>query len=116
VYSEFRKVIYLDRAAPVGVFDSLHPAQGAPGGNEVWFRSTDFTADQMHAFANPADNMNDAAILSAVTGGQGRLDRIDRALFKGSLPGLKKGNNSVALVAIEPSGRRSVNRIPVSVP
>jgi alpha-amylase len=116
VFSEFRKVIYIDRVAPVAVFDSLHPVQGAAGGNQVWFRSADFTADQMYAFANPADSMNDAAILAAVTDGRGRLDRIDRALFSGALPGLKKGNNSIAVVAIEPSGRRGLKRVSVAVP
>ena len=91
VFSEFRKVIYIDRAAPAVALDSSHPAQNAPAGNEVWFRSVDFTADQMHAFANPAASVNDAALLVEVTAGRGRLDRIDRALFKGSQVGLKKG-------------------------
>lgn len=60
--------------------------------------------------------MNDAAILQAASGGNGRLDRIDRHLFKGVLQGLKQGSNSVAVVAVEPTGTRSVKRIAVSVP
>jgi hypothetical protein len=116
VYSEFRKVIYIDRTPPVAEFDSLHPADGAPAGNEVWFRSADFTANQVHAFANPPAAMNDAAVLAAVTEGRGRLDRIDRHLFKGALQGLKKGTNSIAVVAIEPTGSRGVKRINTVVP
>lgn len=116
VYSEFRKVIYVDRVPPAAAFDSLHATEGAPGGNQVWLRSTDSLADQMYAFANPDNSMTDAAILAAVTAGRGRLNRIDRALFGGELPGLKKGNNTVAVVTIEPSGNRSLKRLAVLVP
>lgn len=44
VFSEFKKVIYIDRTPPVSAFDSFHPIQSAPGDTKVWIRSVDLTA------------------------------------------------------------------------
>ena len=46
-------------------------------------RSQDATADGVHVLANVPASTTDAAILTMVEGGQGRCDRIDRALFRG---------------------------------
>ncbi len=116
VFSEFKKVIYIDRVPPVSAFDSFHPLESAPGNAEVWIRSVDFTAERVHAFANLPGTMSEAQVLSSAAGGQGRLERMDRALFKGTLQNLLTGNNTLTIVTFEPTGTRSVQRVTAVFP
>ena len=116
VFSEFRKVIYIDRSPPVSAFESFRPLGSGPGNTEVWIRSVDFTADRVHAFANLAGTVSEAEVLAMATAGQGRLERSDRALFKGTVSGLRQGSNSLTLVAFERTGTRGVNRVAAVLP
>jgi hypothetical protein len=116
VFSAFKTVIYLDRLPPVAVFDSFHPLGSAPGDNEVWIRSVDFTADTVHVFANLPGAMPESEILALVAEGHGRLERLDRALFKGVLRGLPRGDNALTIVTFEPTGTRNIQRVTAVVP
>jgi alpha-amylase len=116
VFNDFKKVIYIDRSPPVAAFDSFHPLTSGPGDNEVWIRSVDGTADNIHVLPNLRQNTSEADILAAVTQGKGKLDRIDRALFKGVLRGLPKGENSLTIVTFERTGRKSIKRQTAVVP
>ena len=116
VFSEFRKVIYIDRSPPVSAFDSFHPLGSGPSNTEVWIRSVDFTADRLHAFANLAGTVSEAEVLAMANAGQGRLERNDRALFKGTVNGLRQGSNTLTLVAFERTGTRGVNRVTAVLP
>ena len=116
VFSEFKKVIYIDRSPPVSAFDSFHPIEGS-GDTEVWIRSVDFTADQVHVFANLPSTTSESEILASVASGQGRCDRIDRALFKATtLGGLQKGDNTLTIVTFEPTGTHNVQRVTAKLP
>jgi hypothetical protein len=81
--------------------------RSAPEDTEVWIRSLDSTADRIHAFANLSSTMAE---------GQGRLERIDRALFKGTVRGLAKGDNTLMIVTFEPSGTHSVQGVTAVLP
>jgi hypothetical protein len=116
VFSEFKHVIYIDRFPPVSEVDSLHPLGSGPGGREVWIRSVDFTADRVHVFPNLPDTTTEPAILEMAADGRGRCERIDRALFKGTLKGLSNGKNTLAIVTFERTGTHSVKRVLIVVP
>jgi hypothetical protein len=116
VFSDFKKVIYIDRSPPVSAFDSFHPIESAPEDTEVWIRSLDSTADRIHAFANLSSTMAESEVLALVAEGQGRLERIDRALFKGTVRGLAKGDNTLMIVTFEPSGTHSVQGVTAVLP
>jgi glycosidase len=116
VFSEFKKTIYVDRRPPVSAVAGVRPLAPASDGHEIRIRSEDGTASEVHAFANLAGTVSDAAVLDMVAKKQGRFDRIDRALFKGTLRGLSSGANAVTIVTIEPTGTRSVVRTTAAVP
>jgi Alpha amylase, catalytic domain len=111
VFTDFRKVIYIDRLPPASSFDSFHAIEGAPDDKEVWIRSLDLTADAIHVFANLPTTNTEAEILTMVTNGRGRTDRVDRAIFKGVLRNLPRGTNSLTIVTLEPTGTHSIKRV-----
>ncbi len=114
VFSDFRRAIYVDRRPPISVVDGV---RRLPSGDiEVRVLSQDGTASEMHVFANRAGGLSDRAVMDLVAGGEGRLDRIDRALFRGTLRGLAGGAQTLTIVAIEPSATRSITRSTVTVP
>jgi hypothetical protein len=116
VFSDFKKVIYVDRRPPEAAFDSLHPIDGAPNDREAWIRSIDLTADAVHVFANLPTTTTEAEILSMVNDGRGRAERIDRALFKTVLRNLPRGANALTIVTLEPTGNRSIKRVTAANP
>jgi hypothetical protein len=116
VFTDFKKVIYVDRLPPVAAFESFHPIASAPNDREVWIRSVDLTADAIAVFANLPAATTDAQILSMTSNGGGRLDRIDRALFKGVLRNLPRGSNTLTIVTFEPTGTHSIKRVTAVAP
>jgi hypothetical protein len=116
VFSEFKKVIYVDRLPPASVFDSFRPVPGAPRDREVRIRSLDLTADTVHVLPDLPASTTDAQILAMADEGRGRLDRVDRALFAGVLRNLPAGTHSVTIVTFEISGSRSIRRVTAVAP
>jgi hypothetical protein len=116
VFSEFKKVIYVDRLPPDSAFDSFHPVPSAPRDKEVWIRSLDLTADSVHVFPNLPASTTDAQVLAMAEEGRGRLDRLDRALFKGILRNLPVGTQSLTIVTFEINGTRGVKRVTAVAP
>jgi hypothetical protein len=114
VFSEFKRVIYLDRMPPESALDGVHPV--ASGDVEVLIRSVDLTADSVHAFPNLTAETSDAQILAMTADGRGRLERIDRALFKGTVRNLPPGEGSLTVVTFESTGTHGIQRMPVTVP
>jgi glycosidase len=111
VFSDFKKVIYVDRLPPESIFDSFHPIPGAPNDKEVWIRSIDLTADTIHVFANLPAATTDGQILQKAENGEGRADRIDRGLFKGVLRQLPHGSNALTIVTFEASGTHAIKHV-----
>jgi alpha-amylase len=114
VFSDFKRVIYIDRTPPQSAVESLRRL--SPNETEVLVRSQDGTADGVHVLANVPASTGDAAILTMVEGGQGRCDRIDRALFRGALRDVAPGSASLTIVTFEPTGTRNIQRVTVAVP
>jgi hypothetical protein len=102
-------VIYIDRRPPVSEIEKIDD-----GG--VWIRSSDQTATSVHVFANLPGDRTEAQILADVDRGEGRLDRIDRALFRGEVAGLRAGQNELTVVTFELSGNHSIQRLTAAAP
>lgn len=115
VYTDFRSVLYVDRLPAQSAFDSFRPTSGA-GNNEVWIRSVDGTADTVNVFRNVAAGVSDDALVAQANAGIGRADAVDRDMFKATFLALPAGNNSVAVVTREITGRTSVQRFTGLVP
>ncbi len=113
VFSDFKRVIYVDRLAPLSRVASIRPAGG---GADLDVRSTDGTAESMHAFVDLPAGTSAQVILARVGQGEGRLDWVDRDLFRTHLPNLASGSHVVTIVTFEPTGRRNIQRETVSVP
>jgi hypothetical protein len=111
VFSDFKKVIYIDRRPPESAFDSFHPIDGAANDRETWIRSIDLTADSVHVFANLPAATTEAEILTMVNDGRGRAERIDRGIFKTVLRNLPQGANTLTIVTLEATGTRSIKRV-----
>jgi hypothetical protein len=109
VFGEFKKVIYIDRRPPVSEIEKIDD-----GG--VWIRSSDQTATSVHVFANLPGDRTEAQILADVDRGEGRLDQIDRALFRGEVAGLRAGQNELTVVTFELSGNHSIQRLTAAAP
>ena len=95
VFSDFEKVIYIDRLPPVSEFDSFRQVEGNAAETEVLIRSTDQTGDTVHVFANLPASTTEAQIFADVNAGKGRLERFDRSLFRGRLQDLPRGLNTL---------------------
>ena len=109
VFAEFRKVLYVDRTPPESVLESFRRV--TPAGNaEVVIRSADFTADSVHVFANLPAATGDVQVLADARQGKARLDRIDRALFRGTVPVQQQGN-TLTIVTFEASGTAAIMRV-----
>ena len=114
VFTDFRRVIYIDRRPPVSALESMRRVSGEEV--EVIVRSQDGTADSVHVLPNLAAGAGEAEVLALVKQGQGHAERIDRALFRVRVRNLAAGPAVFTVVALEPSGTRNVQRINVTIP
>ncbi len=114
LFSDFKKVVYIDRKPPVSAFDGFHSSPS--GQNEVWIKSVDSTAETLYAFANLPPAMSEADVMSSVNQGNGKLDRIDRDLFAGSIPNLRQGGNDLTIVTFRATGRHSLQHESATLP
>lgn len=113
VYKDFKRVIYVDRLPPQSRVESV---KTAPGGIDVEIRSSDRTAERVHVFVDLPAGMSEQAIMARVDQGDGRLDRVDRDLFRTRLPGVASGNHTLTVATIELTGKRNLQREAVAVP
>ena len=115
VFRDFRRVIYVDRRPPPV---AIERAARVPASSDadVFVRSVDATADSVHVFAALPSTITDVQIVTMVNEGKGRADRIDRGLFKTRVRAAGAGPHQFTIVALEPSGTRSIQRLSVAVP
>ena len=113
VFADFKRVIYVDRLPPRCRVDAVRPAGG---GVDIEMRSVDRTADGVHGFVDLPATTTQQAILARVDHGEGRLDRVDRDLFRMHLAGVPSGSHLLTIVTFEPTGTRGVQRETVMVP
>jgi alpha-amylase len=113
IYSSFKKVIYVDRLAPVSAVEGFQPFDSSPGVTEnqdLIVRSTDMTADQVHVFLDEPASTSDADLIQRAGGGEGSSGRIDQDLFAYGFFGLTHGNHAATVVTFEPTGNVNVQR------
>jgi hypothetical protein len=114
VFSEFKRVVYIDRRPPLADVDRMR--RMSPQEVEILVRSRDGTADSVHVLPNVPSSVNDAGVLAMTKEGQGRSDRADRALFRTVVRDLAPGAARLTIVTFEPTGSRNIQRVNVTVP
>ncbi len=123
VFTDFKKVLYIDRLAPEAAIEAVNPAPPAtvaggggpaapqaPGDAVIRLRSTDMTAERMHALLNLHESVDQAAIDALVVGNAGATQRVDLDLFDLATTGLVSGHHVVTVVTIEPTGNTNTQR------
>ena len=102
VFSDFRKVVYVDR---------LKPVSDLVGINEVaaLVKSLDQTAQDVHVFVDLPLTLSDADV-RALASGSNQAEQIDRDLFAFDFGSPLVGNHAITLLTIEMSGTYNVQR------
>jgi alpha-amylase len=113
VYSDFKRVIYVDRLPPQSRVESVRPAGG---GLDVDVRSIDGTAERVYAYIDLPANTSEQAIVAQINQGKGLLARLDRDLFRAHLEGVASGSHMLTIATVEPTGTRNIQRETVTVP
>jgi glycosidase len=113
VFSDFKRVIYVDRLPPSSVVDSV---RASSGGVDLDVRSQDGTANSIHCLIDLPDDASEAAILERVSRNEGAMDRVDRDLFRLRAQAVQSGSHKIAIVTFEPTGRRSIRRESIVIP
>jgi len=110
VFSDFKRVVYVDRLDPESEVDSFYAIEdGINENRRIVARSTDLTADNIHVLLGVGAAVTDDTILGMLDGStQG--NRIDRDLWTRDFTGLRHGNHAVTLVTFEITGNVNVQR------
>lgn len=112
VYSSFKKAIYVDRLPPESNLETFAPIQtGVNENRRATVRSVDQTADSVHVLVDLPAALSDDHVLGMVGAGN-RASQIDRDLFTRDLTSLTHGNHVLTVVSFEPTGNRSILRLP----
>jgi glycosidase len=127
VFSDFKKVLYVDRQKPQSAIESFLPIQPANHANrDLVIRSLDGTAYKMtaqeltgagaansgvHVFLDLPAAWTDNQVRSAVSSNS-QAGQHDRDLWKYGFFGLKHGNHVATVVTYEISGNVNVQRFP----
>jgi glycosidase len=114
VFSDFKKVVYLDRVKPPAAVVSFNPSTLNPGANnrDLVVRSVDETANNMHFFMDLPATASEATILGLVGGGTGQATAYDRDSFIRAMTALQSGNHVATVVTYEPTGNYNIQRFP----
>ena len=114
VFSDFKKVVYLDRVKPPAAVVSFNPSTLNPGTNnrDLVVRSVDETANNMHFFMDLPATASEATILGLVGGGTGQATAYDRDSFIRAMTALQSGNHVATVVTYEPTGNYNIQAFP----
>ena len=110
VFTDLRRVIYVDRLPPDVELAGFEPIEGNPNGRNLIIRSTDDTAESSHFFLSVSAEVSDEELLARALNGEGFGDVYDADSFNATFTNLPSGNHAVSVVTIEPSGNFSVER------
>ena len=124
VYTEDRRVVYVDRLLPESDVLSFDPSNqfvqdesltglfDIAGGDErdIIVRSLDLTAETIHVFANDGAALSDASFIARAQLGEGLAEQLDRDVFRLTQAGVASGNHAFTVVTIEPTGTTNVQR------
>jgi alpha-amylase len=114
VFTEFKRVVYIDREPPVSTIESM---RRTPNGElEVLVASKDRTANSVHVLANVPATLDDTAVVGLTTDGRGTGEPFGGGVFRTLLRNAAAGNTTLTVVTFEPTGTRKVQRLNVTVP
>lgn len=111
VFSRWAETIYVDRLKPVSSVGEFKPFGTSAGDNDIWIKSDDMTANNVHVFMNLPANVTNEQIMQMVQNGQGGTDQIDRDIFKTGFFGVPNGNNVFTIVTFEVTGNNNIQRV-----
>ncbi|MEO6436729.1 MAG: hypothetical protein ABIP55_13350, partial [Tepidisphaeraceae bacterium] len=102
VFTDFRKVVYIDRLRPVTSI-ALTPIGPSPDDRDVIVTSLDKTATGAHVFHNVAASLTNDQLVALASGGASVAGEYDRDLFKFGVFDMKNGNHVFTVVTFEAS-------------
>ncbi len=109
VFSDFKRVVYVDLLPPDSAVDSFEPLGTGPGNMELRMRSVDKTAQAIFVYLDLPANVSEAEILD-IDPALNTTIKIDRDLFKRSFINVKDGNHVVTLLTVESTGTYNIQR------
>jgi len=109
LFSDFRKVVYVDRKPPKSTVASFESFDGNPAHRDVVVRNTDQTGDSVHVFKNLWPGLSDDEVLDRV-GSENQASEFGFDKFKFGFFDVQQGNNAITVVTFEPTGNRNVQR------
>jgi alpha-amylase len=113
VFSDFKKVVYLDRVPPPAAVVSFAPYASNPtdpNNRDLIVKSVDATANNMHFFIDLPANLTNSQILAMIGSGS-QADSYDRDEWKRGY-GVNYGNHVATVVTYEPTGNFNIQRFP----
>ena len=113
VFSDFKKVVYLDRVPPPAAVISFAPTVAIPSNpnnRDMIVRSVDGTANNMHYFLDLPWTTSNSTILSMVGSGN-QATEYDHDFLR-TYSGVTSGNHVVTVVTYEPTGNYNIQRFP----
>jgi hypothetical protein len=114
VFSDFKKVVYLDRVPPPAAVVSFAPYASDPSNpnnRDLIVKSVDATANNMHFFLDLPANLTNAQIL-AMVGADNQANSYDRDQFIRGWSNINYGNHVATIVTYEPTGNYNIQRFP----
>ncbi len=110
VFTEFKKVLWVDRLPAELVLDSQDVFNPVAGGIAFNFVNEDRTAEEVYIIRNLGAAVDDQTILNGIGPGTRATDFGD-GLFGDSFNGVDNGNHTFTIVSIERTGRTSIQRL-----
>ncbi len=109
VYSDFKRVVYVDILPPDSEVESLEINGSGTGNIDVLMRSVDQTAQAVFIYLDLPANATEAEILD-IDPSVNTSFKIDRDLFRRSYNNVKDGNHTVTLLTVEQTGTFNIQR------
>ena len=109
VYTDFKRVVYIDRVDPESEIVSFDPYGFAPEDLDLVVGSIDNTASEVHVLMNLGATLSEAQILSMVNSGN-KASATGGGQFKFAINNVAEGNHVATVVMTEPTGSFTVRR------
>jgi len=109
VFTDFKRVVYVDRVDPESEIVSFDPYGSAPEDLDLVVGSIDNTANEVHVLMNVGAALNEAQILAMVNSGN-EASATGGGQFKFGVNNVVEGNYVATIVMIEPTGSYTVQR------
>jgi hypothetical protein len=103
VFTDFRKVVYVDRFRPTFTSQIVAASSGSPSARDVLVTSTDKTASGVTVLYNNGGGLTLDQTANAGEGAQQPSGTYDRDLFRYGVTSLKNGNNVFTIITYEAS-------------